>query len=349
MKKICHSFLIWISIFIAFTTPLFAEHGPLSTAGGVPTLLLQDLKPGRLRAASSITFTHYNSFAENDLPRLLSENPQNHLVLLDQALLWQNEIGWAVMEILSLHFWLPYYRALELKEAFYDSGGNLRLLRTASLSGVGDPSFMLRILMPSWDALRIRIQTGLKLPLGKTSSRKEAKPLAEFLSARVSHSPHLHVVQDSPSANPLGDLYQRDPSVMPGSGSLDFLFGYLISYTLARQEMWVEALFYRRGVYEDYQLGHLLQSRIIYRHLLTPETPLYAQVGLSYLWRAAHRFRAEPFANSGGETWFVLWGVCFSITGISLSLEHELVAFQEIPRAQQGLLGKTYLSLAYVF
>lgn len=332
-------------VFFSLTVNLLAEHGPLTTAYPLPTYRFISPNEKGWLFSQEIHFTSYQNFPKKDIPEALKSLPNSHMGQVESALLALAQISYGLLPNFSLRLELPYYYAFGVQEAFYDSGENFREVSLGSISGFSD--FSLASKLDFWQNPNFRFSflSSVKFPTGKTSDKSQRKPISAYLpQAKIL----AHIAESSPNANPLNDTYQIDPSLMPGSGSLDFSFGYLLQYQDSENEVLLNADFIRRGQAQDFRIGNLFLTQILYERLLVNKTPfLFFHFGVGYLLRGKNQYKKESFANSGGQYLFSQWGVRLKFTNFSVYLTSGLPFWQKLANPQQEVEMKGILGFSF--
>jgi hypothetical protein len=285
------------------------------------------LNPGSFSLGLSWTYTQFESLTSREILNRTSRvgGDEPDFDTLRWSLLQSVELSYGALEDFQLSASFGWYRGEDVREGHLDDAGNPEIAEAGSVSGMTDVWLSGKYRLLKGPHGHWALFGGAKLPLGRDDVRAD------------------------------GETERLEPSLQPGSGAFDFLFGTAYSVWLTTQlTLDTSAQYTLRLENNDFKIGDRVEGGVALAYRLVediatfPQSSLFVEANVVHL--SKNEEGGEKIRNSGGTYLFLAPGVRVGISQrVSFSLSPRFPVVQALNGEQQETLFKIVAGLTFSF
>ena len=317
--------IIWLPLCFFASPPALAHHGPGTTGGALSTETGETLNPGAFSLGLSWTYTQFESLTNREILRRTSRvgGDDPDFDAIRWSLLQSAELSYGVFEDFQLSASLGWYRGEDVREGHFNDLGQPEIAEAGSVSGMTDMWLGAKYRVLKGPHGHWALFGGVKLPLGRDDVRSD------------------------------GGTERLEPSLQPGSGAFDFLFGTAYSVWLTtRLTLDTSAQYTLRTENDNFKIGDRVEGGVALAYRLVEDIATYPQPSLFVEANVVHLFKneqnGEKTRNSGGSYIFLAPGIRLGISQhVSFSVSPRFPALQALNGEQQETLFKVVAALTF--
>jgi Putative MetA-pathway of phenol degradation len=302
--------------------PVFADHGPGTSGGGLSVQSGEIQKPGSWALGYRGDFTSFKALSNADLTRFAGT--QGEIDLLDQSFVHTLALSYGISDGCSISLATGYYQATKGRSVALDPDTGELTMATNDPNGVTDLWFSAKVSIYKGPAGRFALFVGAKAPTGRY---------------RVS--------------NDVGE--RLDPSATAGTGAWDGTLGIAYStYLTERFTLDASLQHIYRGHHDDFKVGDFTQAGVALAYRLNgdihdfPTASVFAEILGRRIGKSEAGGLANP--NTGGTAMFAGAGFrTFFTPACSATLAAQMPVSQSPNGGQIETRLKVSLGLSYTF
>ena len=318
---------LWILLSTVTLAPvLLADHGPGTTGGGLTTQSAETSKKGQLSGSYKVDFTEFENLSSSDISRKARKvgGRDPEFDALHWSLLQTFILVYGLYDIFEISAAIGFYRGDDFREGHLH-GTEVEVENLGDISGLTDLWINGKYRIVKGPNGSLAGYAGIKLPVGRDDVRGN------------------------------GEDTRLEPSVQPGSGAFDFLFGMAYSVWLAQQvSLDTSAQYIARTSNDSFKVGDRIDVGIAAVYRLMEDIAQFPQVSLIGEINLRHLFRSESrrdrINNSGGTALFLSPGIRVGITeSVAWTLMPQIPVIQDLNDEQQETLIKIMSAISVIF
>lgn len=310
------------------TRSVFSDHGPTSS-GGALTKSGRTLDEGHFELSLGFDFTNFEDLDDADIERraLKLDDDHAHFEALDWSAVQMFELTYGISDSFQIGASIGIYRGNDFREGSVHHDHHdpeVEIDDVGDIQGLTDLWFT-----GKWQALtgplgQLAPYAGIKIPTGRDDL--------------VGHGGHA-----------------LEPSVQPGTGAFDFLFGTGYTFPVnARLDLHASGQYIWRMESSQFKVGDRIDGGIAAVFRLIEDAMSFPQVNLIGEVNVRHIFEEEEdgdeIENSGGTVLFLSPGVQLAFNNrVSLAVVPQFPVVQDLNEEQQETSFKVFTALSILF
>ena len=307
-----------------FTPSAWADHGP-SSSGGALTQSGRTLDEGQFVLDLSVDLTYFENLNNAAVARRTRkvEDDHPHFEALDWSVLQMFGLTYGIFDSFQLAAEIGFYRGNDFREGELEDG-DVEIEQIGDIQGVTD-----LWLTGKWEAVKgpcgdLAPYVGVKIPTGR---------------------------DDVPGHGGV----PLEPSVQPGTGAFDFLFGSGYTFPVnARLDLHGSGQYILRTEADEFKVGDRIDGgiaavfRIVDDLASFPQVNLIAEVNVRHVFKEENR--SNIVTNSGGTVLFLSPGIQLGLNKkVSFVVVPQFPVVQALNDEQQKTAFKVFAALSVMF
>lgn len=298
-----------------------ADHGPGASAAGVSTLTAETLKPNTVAFELREDFTEFENLSTASISAKTSR--AGSIDLLDRSFLTSISASYGLIENLQIGLTLPYYAAVNARDAEYDSETGETEVATFDPDGIGDLWLTGKYRLYRGPIGQFAFVGGVKFPTGRSNVTNSAGERVE-------------------------------PSFTAGTGSYDGSVAATYSRFLTSQ-ITLDASFQYvvRGTDDGFHVGNRIDGGVAGAYRFAEDPATFPAVTAIFESNVRNLGKTEeegnPDGNTGGTVLFLSPGVRLALTpSLSFTLWTPVPIVQALNGEQLEMAVKVGAAFVYL-
>jgi len=315
-----------LAIASSWLAPATAHHGPGTTGSGISTASGETVGKGKWSLELLTSYTDFESLSVTQIENKARSigGDEAHLETLDYAFFETFRLDYGVSEWFQFGFSIGWYSGQDLVEGEVEDG-DFEIESHGDVSGLTDLQINSRLRLAKGPYGTASLLFGIKFPTG----------------------------EEDESSDETGNALE--PSLQPGSGASDFIFGIAWSAWITSRATADASLQYTyRTEDNNFKIGDRIDAGVSLGYRLTgdnqsfPQFHLFLEANVLYL--EENEEDGVDEINSGGTELFLSPGLRARLTErLFLSVSPQFPVAQDLNSVQQETDYKVSVSLSYSF
>lgn len=314
----------------SLSSSAWADHGPTSSSGAF-TQTGHTLEEGQFVLDLNVDLTFFEELGNNAVARRTGkvDDDHPHFEALDWSVVQMFELTYGIFDSFQIGAAIGFYRGDDFREGEIhhgdEHGDEVEIDQFGDIQGVTD-----LWVTGKWEAVkgpwgRLAPYVGIKLPTGRDDLRGHSNDHA------------------------------LEPSVQPGTGAFDFLFGSGYTFPVnARLDLHGSGQYILRTEADRFKVGDRIDGGIAAVFRLVDDIDRFPRVSLVGEVTVRHVFKEEDdgnvVTNSGGTVLFLSPGVQLGLNKrVSFFVIPQVPVMQALNDEQQKILVKVFTGLSITF